>query len=461
MQLYLSRSVPQSATRPVRAAGVLAAALAIVAIGWLIRPQGAAPSQGSAAVAAPPIPGAVPAAADQSADGRRDVSERIALWTARVREQPSDFLSWIHLATAHGEQARRAADIGGYERALAAVSRALNVVPAYPPAFGVRAALRYATHDFGGAVADSRYVLDRLPHDAAALATLGDALVELGRTNEAAEAFDRLADVVDGPAIDVRMARLASVTGDRAGAVAHARAAYDAAVRAGDPDAPFYAYALGEYARLAGDVVVARGGFEAALAARPDDLGALVGLARIDAFDGRTDWAIAGLRRAAAIAPQPETLTLLGDLLAAREDAGARLQYDTVRLTGELSALAGTVYDRPLSLFELDHGGATDELLATARAALDVRADAGGHDLVAWAAYRLGRFDEARRESDVALATGSRDARILFHAGAIALAVGDAEAGRDLLDAALALGPALDLLERGEAARLLEEAGRR
>jgi tetratricopeptide (TPR) repeat protein len=252
------------------------------------------------------------------------------------------------------------------------------------------------------------------------------------------------------------MARLAYLSGESSRAVVLVRAAYDAAVRTGDPDAAFYAYALGEYARLAGDVVVARAGFEAALAARTDDLGGLVGRARIDAFDGRTAQAIAGLRRAAAIAPQPETLALLGDLLATGGDpAGARLQYDTVRLAGELGALAAAVYDRQLNLFELDHGGASDGLLAAARSALEMRADAGGHDLVAWAAYRLGRFDEARRESDVALATGARDARILFHAGAIALAVGDAKEGRDLLDAALALGPALDPLERAEAGRLL------
>ena len=456
MQLYVSRSAPRPAVRPVRAAGVLLAALAIAAIGWLVGPQAATPSPDAAAVAAPPIPGGIPQSATGSADGRLDIAERIALWTARIREQPSDFLSWIQLAGAQGEQGRRAADIGAYERALDAVDEALAIVPAYPPAFAVRAAVRYATHDFSGAVSDARYATEQLPTDAAAVATLGDALLELGRTDDADAVFDDLAALAGGPGVDVRLARLAYVTGDGAAAVAHARAAYGASVRAGDPNVGFYAYALGEYARLAGDVVVARGGFEAALATRPDDLGALVGLARIDAFDGRLDAAIAGLRRAAAIAPQPETLALLGDLLAGRGDeAGARLQYDTVRLTSELSALAGAVYDRQLSLFALDHGGATEAILASARAALDVRADAGGHDLVAWAAYRLGRLDEARRASESALATGTRDARILFHAGAIARAAGDADRGRELLREAIALGPALDPLERAEAERLL------
>ena len=466
MSLTLRRRASGPTVGRVRGGGILLAAALLAVSGWVVRPTGdvGVPDRNDASV---PAPGAVAAgsgsagsgsagAGEASAVDRLDLAERLAFWVARVDEQPGDFLSWLHLAAARAEHARRTADVTSYERAAAAVATAIEIVPNYPPAFGVRAALRFATHDFAGAIGDAERVLERLPRDPAALAVLGDALAESGRLDAAADAIGRLASVAGGPAVDVRMARFAYLSGESSRAVVLVRAAYDAAVRTGDPDAAFYAYALGEYARLAGDVVVARAGFEAALAARTDDLGGLVGRARIDAFDGRTAQAIAGLRRAAAIAPQPETLALLGDLLATGGDpAGARLQYDTVRLAGELGALAAAVYDRQLNLFELDHGGASDGLLAAARSALEMRADAGGHDLVAWAAYRLDRFDEARRESDVALATGARDARILFHAGAIALAMGDAKEGRDLLDAALALGPALDPLERAEAGRLL------
>jgi len=54
-----------------------------------------------------------------------------------------------------------------------------------------------------------------------------------------------------------------------------------------------------------------------------------------------------------------------------------------------------------------------------------------------------------------ALASGVRDARLLAHAGAIALARGQTTAGRDLLRAALSLGPALDPLQADEARALL------
>ena len=115
-----------------------------------------------------------------------------------------------------------------------------------------------------------------------------------------------------GPAVDIRLARLASVTGQPVEALRLARSARDGALAqaaAGETaDVGFYEFAAGEYARLAGDAVSARQGYVAALAVRDTDLGALVGLARIDAFDGHTSDAIAGLEKAAAIAPQPETL---------------------------------------------------------------------------------------------------------------------------------------------------------
>jgi hypothetical protein len=52
-------------------------------------------------------------------------------------------------------------------------------------------------------------------------------------------------------------------------------------------------------------------------------------------------------------------------------------------------------------------------------------------DALAWAFNANGRFAEAREYSKRALSEGTQDARLFYHAGCIALAVGDsAEAGR-------------------------------
>jgi tetratricopeptide (TPR) repeat protein len=71
-------------------------------------------------------------------------------------------------------------------------------------------------------------------------------------------------------------------------------------------------------------------------------------------------------------------------------------------------------------------------------------------DTYAWILYRLNRLDEARRASDRALALGTREARLLFHAGAIHLAAGDSR-GRELIQQALKLNRNFDWTEAAEA----------
>jgi tetratricopeptide (TPR) repeat protein len=146
---------------------------------------------------------------------------------------------------------------------------------------------------------------------------------------------------------------------------------------------------------------------------------------------------------------------LFGDLLATRGDAGARESYDTVRFIERLGDIQASTFDRQLLRFELDHGGASDDVLARARASEAGRPDSSGHDTVGWALYRLGRYDQAAASIEAARALGADDARLRFHDGAIRLARGDVGGGVSMLRSALALGPALDPIERAEASRLL------
>jgi tetratricopeptide (TPR) repeat protein len=395
-------------------------------------------------------------AAGATVDGRLPIAHRLAFWAERVEATPNDFLSLVQLALVKAEGARLTADLGGYQRALADIDRSLAIVPAYPPTIRARASIRYALHDFAGALADATAVLEATPSDATALAVRGDSLLELGRPDEAGLAYDRLAEIAPGPWLDVRLARLASATGEADRALSLARRALTSAPSVDPTELAFYGYALGEYARLAGDADAARAGFETALAERPTDVAALVGLARVDAFGGDLAAALVGLRTAADIVPQPETLALLGDLQMTMGDtAAAETAFETVRFIRELGSIQGAVYDRQLIRFELDHGGATDATLALARASLAVRPDSGGHDLLAWALYRLERFDDAAAEIAAARETGANDARLRLHDGAIALALGDVAGGRLLIQHALDAGPALDPIERSEAERLL------
>jgi tetratricopeptide (TPR) repeat protein len=448
--------------RPTRAVGVLAAAVLIAVVTYTVGPLTRSDGADVAGPAPLPVPGDVAplaagsVAAGATVDGRLPIADRLAFWADRVDAKPDDFLSLVQLALVKAEAARLTVDLDGYQRALADIDRSLAIVPAYPPTIRARASIRYALHDFGGALADARAVLAAAPRDPTALAVSGDALLELGQPDEAGAAYDSLMGIAPGPWLDVRRARLASATGDADRALSLARKALAIAPSADPSELAFYAYALGEYARLAGDVDAARAGFETALSERPTDVAALLGLARIDAFEGRTAKAITGLRSASDIVPQPEALAILGDLLEATGDAAAAENaFKTVRFIAEVGSIQGAVYDRQLIRFELDHDGTTAATLAAAGASLAARPDAAGHDLVAWALYRLGRFDEAAAEILEARVLGADDARLRFHDGAIALSRGDRAGGTALLQGTLADGPALDPIERAEALHLI------
>jgi tetratricopeptide (TPR) repeat protein len=146
----------------------------------------------------------------------------------------------------------------------------------------------------------------------------------------------------------------------------------------------------------------------------------------------------------------------LGDLytLTGQPDL-ATDRYATVEV---IAQLAGGVYDRTLAVYLAEHGQAR-EALSLAEKGLLIRRDVYGYDTLAWALYHLGRMPEAHEAMDQALALGTRDAQLLFHSGAISLALGDKARSAAELAAALKLNPSFHPLYSVEAAEMLKEAG--
>ena len=62
-------------------------------------------------------------------------------------------------------------------------------------------------------------------------------------------------------------------------------------------------------------------------------------------------------------------------------------------------------------------------------------------DALAWALYRNGRYAEAEPYAVESLRLGTRDAKLHFHAGMIAHALGDEGRARELLSTALTINP--------------------
>jgi tetratricopeptide (TPR) repeat protein len=365
-------------------------------------------------------------------------SKRVAFWETRVAAGGSH-LDLIHLADAYLDRSRASGALDDLERAATALDRAAETAP-FPAQVTVRRALvAFALHDFGGAIERADAVLADAPEDLAALGVAADARLETGDLAGARERYQQLARLAPSPAAWSRLGRLAFLTGDVDGARRLVARAASVARDEGAPDAvAFYQFQLGDLCRAGGQLDKAEAAYSASLAALPDYVPAMAGLAAVLEATGRRGEAIDVLERATARQPQPELIAALGDLYAlSGQKAKARMQYRLVEGIARLAAATGSVYDRQLVIFAADHRRGVANAVRRARAELAVRADVYGHDALAWALYRAGSLEEAAEQSRAALSLGTPDPRIAYHAGLIAAARGEREQAAALLLEAL------------------------
>jgi len=74
----------------------------------------------------------------------------------------------------------------------------------------------------------------------------------------------------------------------------------------------------------------------------------------------------------------------------------------------------------------------------------ELRQSAGACDALAWAQYKNGDFKEAAASMTRALAFGTKDAHVLFHAGMIYFRAGDVVKSRACVKEVVAINPKFD-----------------
>jgi tetratricopeptide (TPR) repeat protein len=391
--------------------------------------------------------------ADAGASDLARVKANVEFWSSRVARNRDDFISSNRWGIAEIELARATGDLSAYLRADTAFDTTLARDPHNAAALGYKGSVLVSLHRFVDAAALARTVLERQPGDPVALATLGDASLELGDLVGARDAYGRANDVARSAATLVRLGHLSFIGGDTAAAIRAATTAVTLADSEGAEGerAAFYHYQLADVLVSTGDRAGAARAYAAALAADPGSFLAHSGLARVAAADGNLDEAIRQLSAAIAIVPQPEFLARRGDLYTLRAAPGdarrAADDYATVEAIAKLAGDASSVYDRTLALYLANHGREPTRAVALADAELAIRKDVYGYDADAWALLAAGRAADAEVMIGRALDVGTRDAKVLYHAGMIAVALGQTDRARALLKDSLALDPSFDPLQ--------------
>ncbi|WP_217170834.1 tetratricopeptide repeat protein [Streptomyces sp. AC512_CC834] len=374
---------------------------------------------------------------------------------ARLKAQPRDFGGWATLGLAYVEQARTDGDPSRYPRAERALERSLDLKPGNDQALAGRAALAAARHDFAHALTYADRALDVNPYNERALCSRVDALVELGRYDDAARAADTADSRRPGVPVFTRFAYVRELRGE----VDTARRVLEQALAgASSPgDVAYVATQLGRLAWNQGDYPAALRHYARALAADDAYLPALEGRGRARAASGDRSGAVRDLEEVVARAPLPGPLVALGELYeAGGEEAKAREQYALVDAWTALARADGVNVDLDTARAAADHGD-KEAALRAARAEWNRRRTVHTADALAWALHVNGRDEEALPYARRATATGYRDAVFLHHLGMIERAVGRGPDARRHLSAALDLNPGFSPVGAREARTALKE----
>jgi tetratricopeptide (TPR) repeat protein len=389
---------------------------------------------------------ASPFAGDALATGfaAGDTQTLVERLQAALKANPTDGKSAALLGLAYQQRARETGDPSYYVRSEAALRDALHVDRNDLAAVGGLGSLALSRHRFREALALGRRAVALSPSTARNYGIVGDALIELGRYDEAFRAFDTMARLKPSLASYARVSYARELLGDQLGAVRTMKLALDAA--SGPEPTAWTRVQLGKLYWNRGQLPAAAAQYRAALHIFPGYVYALDALSQVEGARGRLGRAIELEQQAVNTTPLPQFAAYLGDLY---ERAGkpvlAQRQYGLIGAIERLLRANGVRTDLETALFDVDHGIRLRDSLRLARLARAERPSIDGDDVLAWALARNGRCGEALAYSQRAMRLGTKDALKYFHRGEIERCLGHDTVARSWFTRALALNPHFSL----------------
>jgi tetratricopeptide (TPR) repeat protein len=310
-------------------------------------------------------------------------------------------------------------------------------------------------HRFEEGLALARRAASVRPDNPDVYGTMSDALVELGRYEEAAEATQTMMDLRPDGASYARVAHLRALYGDLDGALD----AMTTAIQASDPAdreqrAWFFTH-LGKFLLDSGKRDDAELAFDRGLETFPDYHIALAGKARARASAGDFDAAVPLYERSLARVPQSDVAVALARVL---RRLGREAEAENRLALAEAIERGGQDVSRAVLLQWAEDSARLDEALSAAERAHAKRATVMSADALAWCLFHKGRFDEARTAIDEALRLGTRDPLLAYHAGMIYRALGERAIAARFLEGALAIDGNFDPLAADAARAALARA---
>jgi tetratricopeptide (TPR) repeat protein len=248
---------------------------------------------------------------------------------------------------------------------------------------------------------------------------LGDALMEQGKLNEAVEAYQLMMNLKPDLHAYARAAHMRWLKGDLAGAIDAMQLAVGAASAQDAESAAWVNTRLAFYAFQAGRFQEAEQQCAFALSFQTDYPPALLLQGKLFLARNRFGEAVNVLENAAKRNPLPEYQWTLAEALRA-----AGRENDASGIEAQLRKHGAISDPRTLALFFATRHESPNTALRLAKEELDSRRDVFTHDVLAWSLAGTDNLAEAHSEMERALAEGTEDGRLFFHAAVIASRAG-------------------------------------
>jgi tetratricopeptide (TPR) repeat protein len=248
---------------------------------------------------------------------------------------------------------------------------------------------------------------------------LGDALMEQGKLSDAVESYQRMMNLKPDLRAYARAAHMRWLKGDLAGAIEAMQLAVSAASPSDAESAAWVNTRLAFYEFQAGHVDEAERRCAFALSLQNNYAPTLLLKGKMLLAQDRFREAVDALQNAVKLNPLPEYQWTLAEALRA-----AGRENDASGIEVQLRKHGASSDPRTLALFLATRHENPGTALRLARTELGSRGDVFTHDALAWSLAAAGNLAEAHNEMQRALAEGTQDARLFFHAAMIASQAG-------------------------------------
>ncbi|MGH8336449.1 MAG: tetratricopeptide repeat protein, partial [Gammaproteobacteria bacterium] len=242
--------------------------------------------------------------------------DRDILLLQKILAQHSDAELYYRLGDLYVQKGRQTGDIEYFSLAGKALRNSLAMEPDLGPAHSHLAFVLYSLHDFAGAEDEGREAIRLNPRDSSAYGVMGDAQLETGQYDKAADTYSKMIALSGDLYSYSRRSGLETMRGQNRRAVADLQLAIaDGMQRSEPPEGIAWAQTMlaQDYFRMG---KLNDGSTEglAALKTYPEYFRALAVLGQIHAAQGDLAGAVGYYHRAIAIIPLPEYAAALGDV---------------------------------------------------------------------------------------------------------------------------------------------------